>query len=135
MEPLMSTSERPESLEYSPRSSEERYAFNEKLNRNSRVTWKQAFFCLLPFTCLAIVAVLIGIYHRMTDTQKCSCQEMNDVGSNLLVNDDLSIINKVARPYHYLEPGYDVNDFVAADPLWAKLFPGKNPQNLLQELY
>ena len=52
---------------------------------------------------------------------------MNDVGSNLLVADDLSIINKVARPYHYLENELDNDDFSVTDPVWADLFPGMAP--------
>lgn len=56
---------------------------------------------------------------------------MNDVGSNLLVNYDLSIINKVARPYHYLEHNFDLEDFGEADAFWDDLFPGTRPLDFI----
>lgn len=124
MEPLMSTSKSHERFDYSPRPSEELFDSKEDIGRKSKIAPK-VFIWFLAFTWLIAAAILVAIYHRVTYLQNCTCQEMNDAGSNLLVNGDSSIISKVARPYHYLEPGFDIDDFVAADPLWASLFPGK----------
>ncbi len=125
MEPLISPSSSQEKLQYSPRESEEQFEFNGSRHEKPKKDWNRVLICFFSLIWFIIIFLLISIYYRLGGNQKCSCSEINDVGNNLLVEDDLSIINKVARPYHYLEPKFDVDDFIAGDPVWNNLFPGK----------
>ena len=103
---------------------EEQYDFNNTIHRKQNTRWHRILICFLSFTCLSLIAFIIST-HRLGDNRQCSCSHTNDVGSDLLVNDGLSIINKIAIPYHYLEPNLDVDDFAVSDSHWSNLFPGK----------
>lgn len=130
MKPLMSSSSSRGKDNYSPRRSSESAEFNVNIHPKPRNTRTRALILVASIAWLSVFALLFGIYHRLANYQKCNC-EMNDVGSNLLVGEDVPIINKVARKYHYLEDKLDDDDFSVTDPVWADLFPGRITQELV----
>jgi len=81
---------------------------------------------LFSLNCFALIALLITTF-QLRRSQSNLHGNTNDVGSNLLRDDDLSIINRIATPYHYWETGYDDDDFIAGDPYWSDMFPGMEP--------
>ncbi|XMA17518.1 hypothetical protein WAI453_010309 [Rhynchosporium graminicola] len=122
MEPLMSSSSSREKDDYNPRQSSDSTEFNVIIHAKARNTRAKILILVASIAWLSVFALLLGIYHRLANNQKCNC-EINDVGSNLLVGEDVPIINKVARKYHYLEDKLDDDDFSVTDPVWADLFP------------
>ena len=111
-------------IQYSPISGEERCGFSDSVHPKKDTFWQRVLICSLSILCISLIALLISTY-QLGGNRPCTCPDTNDVGSNLLMNDGLSIINKISTPYHYLEHGFDGDDFAVGDPYWAKMFPGK----------
>jgi hypothetical protein len=110
-------------IKYSHIQDDEQSDYNNIVRRKEPRTryWLPIF--LFSINCFALIALLITT-SQLRRSQSSVCSNTNDVGSNLLRDDDLSIINRIATRYHYLEPGFDDNDFTVGDPYWADMFPG-----------
>jgi hypothetical protein len=115
-----------EEIKYSHIQDNERGDCNNSVQQKEPKSRSWLLIFLLSVNCFALIALLIST-SQLGSSQSSICSNMNDVGSNLLPNDDLSIINSMATPYHYLEPGFDDDDFIVGDPYWAELFPGAIP--------
>lgn len=124
MEVLNSPANNHRKFRYSKMHGEEQDDFQDSINRQQNTRWHRILIPTLSIICLSLIGLLISTRH-FRHNRECNCSNMNDVGSNLLANDGLSIINKIAIPYHYLESEFDVDDFALSDPSWANMFPGK----------
>lgn len=112
-----------EEVKYSHLQDDERSDCNNiVLRREPRSRhWLSTF--LFAINCFALIGLLF-ITSQLLRRQSSICSTTNDVGSNLLRDDDLSIINRIATNYHYLENGYDDSDFTVGDSYWSDMFPG-----------
>ena len=77
----------------------------------------------LSVICLGLIVFIVS-GNRSGNCQLAACSGMKDIGSDLLITEDHPIITKIGTTYHYLERGFDDDDFIIGDPFWGDLFPG-----------